>query len=127
MSSSGPVKIPVSACTTTLQSIEITCDIIISDKAKMMIVGGFNDISEEGSSKFANVKAMSNVETKFVMGCEHTEMSRPATTTHTGFSSRSLIFLCCGTARSALLNGVPLTVVDVAVVEKNGILQMLAV
>ncbi|KAI6041714.1 hypothetical protein EDC04DRAFT_2601498 [Pisolithus marmoratus] len=90
-SSSGPVKISVSACATTLQSIGITCDIIISNKAKMMIAGGFNDISEEG------------------------------------FSSRSLIFLGCGAAQSAHSNGVPLIMVDVAVVEKIGILQMLAV
>ncbi|KAI6018585.1 hypothetical protein BKA83DRAFT_4127763 [Pisolithus microcarpus] len=86
MSSSGPVKIPVSVCATTLQSIEVACDIIIFNKAKMMIAGGFNDISEEGSSKFANVKATSNAETEFAMGHEHTEMLRPATTTCTGFS-----------------------------------------
>ncbi|KAI6011330.1 hypothetical protein PISMIDRAFT_9062 [Pisolithus microcarpus 441] len=84
MSSSGPVKIPVSVCATTLQSVEVACDIIIFNKAKTMIAGGFDDISEEGSSKFTNVKATSNAETKFAMGCECTEMSRPATTTHTG-------------------------------------------
>ncbi|KIK22248.1 hypothetical protein PISMIDRAFT_11729 [Pisolithus microcarpus 441] len=86
MSSSRPVKIPVSVCATTLQSVEVTCDIIIFNKAKTMIAGGFDDISEEGSSEFANMKATSNVETEFAMGCECTEMSRPATTTHTGFS-----------------------------------------
>ncbi|KIK12675.1 hypothetical protein PISMIDRAFT_18566 [Pisolithus microcarpus 441] len=84
MSSSGPVKIPVSVCATTLQSVKVTCDIIIFNKAKTMIAGGFDDISEEGSSEFANVKATSNAETEFAMGHEHTEMSRPATTTHTG-------------------------------------------
>ncbi|KAI6024767.1 hypothetical protein BKA83DRAFT_4124630 [Pisolithus microcarpus] len=77
-SSSGPVKIPVSVCATTLQSIKVTCDIIIFNKAKTMIVGGFNDIGEEGSSEFANMKAMSNVETEFAMGHKCTEMSRPA-------------------------------------------------
>ncbi|KIK15575.1 hypothetical protein PISMIDRAFT_16420 [Pisolithus microcarpus 441] len=84
-SSSGPVKIPVSVCATTLQSIEVACDIIIFNKAKMMIAGGFDDISEEGSSKFANMKATSNAEIEFAMGHERTEMLRPATTTHTGF------------------------------------------
>ncbi|KAI6037452.1 hypothetical protein BKA83DRAFT_4486486 [Pisolithus microcarpus] len=86
MSSSGPVKIPVSVCATTLQSIEVTCDIIIFNKAKMMIAGGFDDISEEGSSKFTNVKATSNAETEFAMGRKHTEILRPTTTTRTGFS-----------------------------------------
>ncbi|KIK14689.1 hypothetical protein PISMIDRAFT_17131 [Pisolithus microcarpus 441] len=86
MSSSRPVKIPVSVCATTLQSVKVACDIIIFNKAKTMIAGGFDDISEEGSSEFTNVKATSNAETEFAMGREHTEMSRPTTTTRTGFS-----------------------------------------
>ena len=52
----------------------------------MMIAGGFNDISKEGSYKFANMKATSNAETKFAMGREPTEMSRPATTSCAGVS-----------------------------------------
>ncbi|KAI6019027.1 hypothetical protein PISMIDRAFT_13681 [Pisolithus microcarpus 441] len=76
---------PLPSSATTLQSVEVACDIIIFNKAKMMIAGGFNDISEEGSSEFANVKATSNAETEFAMGRERTEMSRPATTTRTGF------------------------------------------
>lgn len=40
-----------------------------------MIVGGFDDISEEGSYEFANMKATSNAETEFAMGREPTEMS----------------------------------------------------
>jgi len=50
-----------------------------------MIAGGFDDISEEGSYEFANIKATSNNETEFAMDCEPTEMSRPATTTRAGF------------------------------------------
>ncbi|PPQ94469.1 hypothetical protein CVT25_001102 [Psilocybe cyanescens] len=85
MSSSGPVKIPVGACATALQSLEIAADTIISGKAKIMIAGGFDDISEEGSYEFANMKATSNAETEFAMGREPTEMSRPATTSRAGF------------------------------------------
>ncbi|KAG5646963.1 hypothetical protein DXG03_001686 [Asterophora parasitica] len=85
MSSSGPVKIPVGACATALQSLEIACDTILSGKAKVMIAGGFDDISEEGSYEFANMKATSNAESEFAMGREPTEMSRPATTSRAGF------------------------------------------
>ncbi|KAK2463415.1 hypothetical protein APHAL10511_004501 [Amanita phalloides] len=85
MSSSGPVKIPVGACATALQSLEIACDTLLSGKAKVMIAGGFDDISEEGSYEFANMKATSNAETEFAMGREPTEMSRPATTSRAGF------------------------------------------
>ena len=34
---------------------------------------------------FANMKATSNSETEFAMGCEPTEVSQTATTTHAGF------------------------------------------
>ena len=69
---------------TALQSLEIACDSITSGKAKVMIAGGFDDISEEGSYEFANMKATSNAETEFAMGREPTEMSRPATTSRAG-------------------------------------------
>lgn len=85
LSSCGPVKIPVGACATALQSVEIACDTLLSGKAKVMLAGGYDDFSEEGSYEFANMKATSNSETEFAMGREPTEMSRPATTTRGGF------------------------------------------
>jgi len=108
MSSSGPVKIPVGAwyeifdtqmstrltmpifSATALQSLEIASDTILSGKAKVMIAGGFDDISEEGSYEFANMKATSNAETEFAMGREPTEMSRPATTSRAGASNLTI-------------------------------------
>lgn len=71
---------------TALQSLEIASDTLLSGKAKVMIAGGFDDISEEGSYEFANMKATSNAETELAMGREPTEMSRPATTTRSGVS-----------------------------------------
>ncbi|TFK27788.1 fatty acid synthetase alpha subunit [Coprinopsis marcescibilis] len=109
LSSSGPVKIPVGACATALQSLEIACDTILSGKAKVMLAGGFDDISEEGSYEFANMKATSNAETEFAMGREPTEMSRPATTSRAGFMESQ----GCGvhvvmSARTALELGAPI-------------------
>lgn len=49
-----------------------------------MIAGGYDDISEEGSYEFANMKATSNAETEMAMGREPNEMSRPTTTTRAG-------------------------------------------
>ena len=85
LSSSGPVKIPVGACATALQSVEIGCDSIMSGKAKVMVCGGFDDFSEEGSFEFANMKATSNAETEIAMGREPNEFSRPMTSTRAGF------------------------------------------
>ncbi|KAF9648674.1 fatty acid synthase [Thelephora ganbajun] len=109
LSSSGPIKIPVGACATALQSIEIACDTLLSGKAKVMIAGGFDDISEEGSYEFANMKATSNSETEFAMGREPTEMSRPATTTRAGFmESQGTGVHILMSARTALELGAPI-------------------
>ncbi|KAK0207384.1 hypothetical protein IW262DRAFT_1536563, partial [Armillaria fumosa] len=43
LSSSGPVKIPIGTCATSLQSMEIAQDTISSGKAKIMITGGYDD------------------------------------------------------------------------------------
>ncbi|KAI7955320.1 hypothetical protein MJO28_005720 [Puccinia striiformis f. sp. tritici] len=85
LSSSGPIKIPVGACATALQSVEIACDTILSGKAKVMIAGGFDDFDEEGSLEFANMQATSNTETELAAGREPNEMSRPTTSTRAGF------------------------------------------
>lgn len=85
MSSSGPIKTPVGACATALQSVEIAAETILSGKAKVMLAGGFDDLSEEGSFEFANMKATSNAEAELAAGREPSEMSRPTTTTRSGF------------------------------------------
>ena len=72
---------------TALQSVEIACDTILSGKAKVMIAGGFDDFSEEGSFEFANMKATSSAETEFAMGREPNEFSRPTTSTRAGVST----------------------------------------
>jgi fatty acid synthase subunit alpha len=100
----------ISFCSATaLQSIEIACDTLLSGKAKVMIAGGFDDISEEGSYEFANMKATSNSETEFAMGREPTEMSRPATTTRAGFmESQGTGVHILMSARTALELGAPI-------------------
>ncbi|KAJ7703458.1 hypothetical protein B0H16DRAFT_1831018 [Mycena metata] len=81
MSSSGPVKIP-GYCLAVARNC-LQHDFV--GQAKVMIAGGFDDLSQEGSFEFANMKATSNAESEFAMGREPTEMSRPATTTRAGF------------------------------------------
>ncbi|EJD06870.1 fatty acid synthase [Fomitiporia mediterranea MF3/22] len=112
LSSSGPIKIPVGACATALQSVEIACDTLLSGKAKVMLAGGYDDLSEEGSFEFAQMKATSNAETEFAMGREPTEMSRPTTTTRSGFmeSMGSGVHVLM-TAKTALELGSPIRAV----------------
>ena len=109
LSSSGPIKVPVGACVTALQSVEIACDTILSGKAKVMITGGYPDTTEEGIYEFAVMKATSHSGKEFAMGCEPSEMSRRATTTRSG----SMEFMSIGihvitSAKTALELGAPI-------------------
>lgn len=85
LSSAGPIKTPVGACATAAESVEIGYDTILSGKAKIVIVGGYDDFQEEGSYEFANMGATSNAEKEFAHGRTPKEMSRPTTTTRSGF------------------------------------------
>ena len=68
LSSSGPIKTPVGACATALESLEMACESIVSGKAKVIIAGGYDDFQEEGSFEFANMKATSNAEDEIAHG-----------------------------------------------------------
>ncbi|KAI0597065.1 fatty acid synthase subunit alpha [Biscogniauxia sp. FL1348] len=85
LSSSGPIKTPVGACATAVESIDVGYETIMEGKARVCLVGGFDDFGEEGSYEFANMKATSNAVDEFAHGRTPQEMSRPATTTRNGF------------------------------------------
>ena len=85
LSSTGPIKTPVGACATAVESIDIGYETIVEGKARVCFVGGFDDFQEEGSYEFANMKATSNAEDEFAHGRTPREMSRPTTTTRNGF------------------------------------------
>ncbi|CRG88166.1 fatty acid synthase subunit alpha, fungi type [Talaromyces islandicus] len=85
MSASGPLRTPVGACATALESLELGCDTIISGKAKFCLVGGVDDFGEELSAEFGNMKATSNTVDEFERGRGPKEMSRPTATTRSGF------------------------------------------
>ncbi|KAI0278299.1 hypothetical protein BGY98DRAFT_968840 [Russula aff. rugulosa BPL654] len=79
--------------------MEVASETILSGKAKVMVAGGFDDLWEEGSYEFGNMKATSNSEpgTELAMGREPTEMSWPTTTTRAGSWSpkaSAYTFLC---------------------------------
>ncbi|AEO60709.1 hypothetical protein MYCTH_2310232 [Thermothelomyces thermophilus ATCC 42464] len=109
LSSSGPIKTPVAACATAVESLDVGYETIMEGKARVCIVGGFDDFGEEGSYEFANMKATSNAVDEFAHGRTPKEMSRPTTTTRNGFMEAQ----GCGvqvimTAKLALDMGVPI-------------------
>lgn len=60
-------------------------DTIVSGRAKVVMVGGYDDFGEEGSYEFAQMKATSNARDEEAAGRTPQEMSRPTTTTRGGF------------------------------------------
>ena len=109
ISSTGPIKTPVGACATAVESIDIGYETIMEGKARVCFVGGFDDFQEEGSYEFANMKATSNAEDEFAHGRTPQEMSRPTTTTRNGFmESQGCGMQVIMSAQLALDMGVPI-------------------
>lgn len=109
LSSTGPIKTPVGACATSVESVDIGYETILEGKARVCFVGGFDDFQEEGSYEFANMKATSNAVDEFAHGRTPKEMSRPTTTTRSGFmESQGCGMQVIMTARLALDMGVPI-------------------
>ncbi|KAH6634613.1 hypothetical protein B0J18DRAFT_376636 [Chaetomium sp. MPI-SDFR-AT-0129] len=109
LSSSGPIKTPVGACATAVESVDIGYETIMEGKARICLVGGFDDFGEEGSYEFANMKATSNAVDEFAHGRTPKEMSRPTTTTRNGFmESQGCGVQVIMTAKLALEMGVPI-------------------
>ncbi|PGH17519.1 fatty acid synthase subunit alpha [Helicocarpus griseus UAMH5409] len=109
LSSTGPIKTPVGACATAVESIDIGYETIVEGKARVCFVGGFDDFQEEGSYEFANMQATSNAEKEFAHGRTPQEMSRPTTTTRGGFmESQGCGMQLIMSAQLALDMGVPI-------------------
>lgn len=109
LSSTGPIKTPVGACATAVESLDIGYETIVEGKARVCFVGGFDDFQEEGSYEFANMKATSNAEDELAHGRTPQEMSRPTTTTRNGFmESQGCGMQLLMTAQLALDMGVPI-------------------
>merc|ERR1712054_14686 len=85
LSGSGPVKTPVGACATAMESFAVAYDTITTGQAKMMVVGAFDDISADTMLESANMKATSNADDEKAKGRDPKEMCRPMTSSRAGF------------------------------------------
>jgi fatty acid synthase subunit alpha len=109
LSASGPMKTPVGACATSLESLDAGYELIVAGKAKMCLVGGVDDTIEETSDEFRNMKATVNVQDELDCGRTPREMSRPAATTRNGFvESHGAGIQLLATASLALKMGLPI-------------------
>ena len=82
---SGPIKTPVGACATAIESLDTGFDSIVSGKTKMAIVGGVDNFHEDESFAFSTMKATVDTAEQFAQGRTPQEMSRPTVKTRAGF------------------------------------------
>ncbi|KAJ5498187.1 Fatty acid synthase subunit alpha [Penicillium expansum] len=109
LSASGPIRTPVGACATAVESLELGYDTIVTGKAKFCLVGGCDDFTSETSYEFANMKATTNSLDEIARGRGPSEMSRPTTTTRNGFmESQGCGLQVLTTADLALKMGLPI-------------------
>ncbi|KAI0849571.1 putative 3-oxoacyl-synthase [Daldinia vernicosa] len=85
MSSAGPTRTPVGACATALESLNQGYDLITSGAAKICLVGGFDDMTQDTSAEFANMKATNNSMADIERGRAPHETSRPCASSRKGF------------------------------------------
>ncbi|POR32439.1 Uncharacterized protein TPAR_07356 [Tolypocladium paradoxum] len=84
-SSAGPIRTPVGACATSLESLDTGYDLIVAKKAKVVLVGGVEDFVEDVSYEFGNMKATCDTDAEYAAGRSAAEMSRPTTSSRSGF------------------------------------------
>lgn len=84
-SSSGPLRTPVGACATSLESLDTGYDLIVGKKAKVVLVGGVEDFVEDVSFEFGSMKATCDTDAEAAAGRSPREMSRPTASSRSGF------------------------------------------
>ncbi|KAF2125966.1 fatty acid synthase subunit alpha reductase [Dothidotthia symphoricarpi CBS 119687] len=108
-SSSGPIRTPVGACATSLESLDTAYDLIVAQKAKVCIVGGVEDFVEDVSYEFGSMKATCDTDAEFAAGRSAPEMSRPMASSRSGFvESQGCGVQIVTSAELALKMGLPI-------------------
>ena len=108
-SSSGPIRTPVGACATSLESLDTAYDLIVAQKAKVCIVGGVEDFVEDVSYEFGSMKATCNTDAESAAGRSAQEMSRPMASSRSGFvESQGCGIQIVTSAELALKMGLPI-------------------
>ncbi len=81
----GPMVHPVGACATAAVSVELGVDLILRDKADLVVAGAFDDIGAEGMRGFADMAATISQERLDDLGLDPDQASRPCDARRGGF------------------------------------------
>lgn len=85
LSSTGPIRTPVGACATGLESLDTAFDLITAKKVRACVVGAVDDMEEHEVAEFGYMKATANADADAARGRTPQELSRPTTSTRCGF------------------------------------------
>ncbi len=85
LGSAGPLRTPVGACATGLESVDTAYDLLVTGKAKAVLVGGTEGLEREPAVEFANMKATVNADEDELAGRPVKQSSRPTASTRAGF------------------------------------------
>ncbi|KAM7196700.1 3-oxoacyl-synthase [Rhypophila sp. PSN 637] len=85
LGASGPIRTPVGACATSLESVDTGYDLIMNGRAKAVLVGGTDDLQRDIAHEFANMHATIDASENAAAGRTPKEASRPTTTSRAGF------------------------------------------
>ncbi len=108
----GPMVHPVAACATAAVSLEEAVDKITLGKAEIIIGGGWDDLSTEGITGFANMAATADNEALIQSGLYPRQHSRPGDRRRRGFvesQGGGSFIICRGSV--ALSMGLPVRAV----------------
>lgn len=109
LSTSGPIKTPVGACATALESVNVGYDTIVGGQARICFVGGSDVYQEEVAAEFGNMKATNDPHKDAARGRVPKDMSRPNTSSRSGFiESEGAGIQILTTAKVALEMGLPI-------------------
>ena len=109
LASNGPIRTPVGACATSIESLDSGCELIKSGRTKLCLVGGVDDLTDEVAAEFSNMKATVDPTLEHLKGRTPKEMSRPMSSTRAGFveSQGCGVQVICS-AKLALEMGLPI-------------------
>ncbi|KAH7042798.1 hypothetical protein B0J12DRAFT_629554 [Macrophomina phaseolina] len=85
LSAAGPIKTPVGACATSLESLQSGFESIASGRARMCLVGGYDDLHADVAAEFRNMRATVDAEAELRRGRAPGDMSRPTAASRAGF------------------------------------------
>lgn len=85
LGASGPIRTPVGACATSLESVDTGFDLIATGKAKACLVGGFDSQELDINIEFSNMQANIDSAKDAAAGRDPRQMSRPTTSSRAGF------------------------------------------